>query len=252
MIKQSVAVAPRVGLIVIAAALASACSAFGTPTPAGAPVGASEPDATTPSPAPAPAPRDPALERRIAALELELMLRNAQVSQLQARLREAQTEVVRAMGRMQSLATRAEAASGMAEAEIALQALPGSATTGSAADASAFMAQSVAEFEKQNYGGALYLANEAKDAASAARAQVADTGGLELRPGEDLFDLPLTLETTTGANVRNGPGTGFDVLFVLQAGAALTAHSSSEQWLRVTDGSGRRGWISQSIIRQRP
>ena len=82
--------------------------------------------------------------------------------------------------------------------------------------------------------------------------QLADTGGRALRPGEQTFSLPLPLETTTGANVRDGPGVRFDVLYVLPAGAALTAHSSAEQWLRVTDASGRPGWISQSLIRQRP
>jgi SH3-like domain-containing protein len=44
----------------------------------------------------------------------------------------------------------------------------------------------------------------------------------------------------------------FAVLFVLPTGASLTGHSTAQQWLRVTDESGRRGWISQSLIRARP
>src|SRR5213078_2460104 len=67
--------------------------------------------------------RDTALEQRAARLELKVLEQGAQVDELQSRLDDARREVVRAMAKLQSLATRAEAASGMAEAEIALQAL---------------------------------------------------------------------------------------------------------------------------------
>src|SRR5437016_12183305 len=67
--------------------------------------------------------RDTALEQRAARLELKTLEQEAQVAELQSRLDDARREVVRAMAKLQSLATRAEAASGMAEAEIALQAL---------------------------------------------------------------------------------------------------------------------------------
>src|SRR6266850_1034258 len=67
--------------------------------------------------------RDTALEQRAARLELKVLEQEAQVDELQSRLDDARHEVVRAMAKLQSLATRAEAASGMAEAEIALQAL---------------------------------------------------------------------------------------------------------------------------------
>src|SRR2546423_1124598 len=67
--------------------------------------------------------RDTALEQRAARLELKVLEQGAQVDELQTRLDDARREVVRAMAKLQSLATRAEAASGMAEAEIALQAL---------------------------------------------------------------------------------------------------------------------------------
>jgi uncharacterized protein YraI len=62
----------------------------------------------------------------------------------------------------------------------------------------------------------------------------------------------ISLETTTGANVRAGPGTGFGVVYTLPARSRVVAYSSAEQWLRVVDDSGRRGWISQSLIRGRP
>src|SRR5438093_906253 len=116
--------------------------------------------------------RDTALEQRAARLELKVLEQEAQVDELQSRLDDARREVVRAMAKLQSLATRAEAASGMAEAEIALQALR--ATNGSNAPPSPEYAQgsqllqlATTEFDQQNYAGALYLATEAKNAASA-------------------------------------------------------------------------------------
>jgi len=202
-----------------------------------------------PAAAPAPIP-DAADERRIANLELQVLEKSAQLEQLQAQLDEARREVVRSMARLQSVATRAEAASGIAEAELALQSMPGNAA--GAAAIRNLTEQSSAEFEKANYGGALYLANQAKSAALSARSAGAEDDQGSLRPYERSLALPLQLETTTGANVRSGPGTTFGVVYTLPAQSRVVAYSSAEQWLRVVDDSGRRGWISQTLIRGRP
>ena len=199
-----------------------------------------------------PAPRSPTPgdERRIASLELQVLEKSAQVDQLQAQLDEARREVVRSMARMNSVATRAEAASGIAEAELALQSMSGNAA-GTAAIRT-LTEQSSAEFEKANYGGALYLANQAKSAALSARGASAEIDQGSLRPYERSLALPLQLETTTGANVRSGPGTTFGIVYTLPARSRVVAYSSADLWLRVVDDSGRRGWISQSLIRGQP
>jgi len=253
-------------LLPVAAVLTSACSSFSlsndpSPAPLHDVVTVASPD---PSPAPprdvvtvAPAPaspavaRDPALERQIAGLELKLLEKEAQVEDLQARLEDARREVVRAMARLRTLATRTEAASGIAEAEIALQSLP-TAAARAVADATELIEVATAELDKQNYGGALYLANQATSVAAAARAQLAGSDQGSPRRDELPFALPLHLQTTTGANVREGPGTDFTVVFTLPAGAPLVAYSSAEEWLRVADDSGRGGWIYQRLIQRRP
>ncbi len=105
------------------------CSAFGVSLAACA--------AVTPPATPAPAPEivvivdtvevraaaDPELEQRVATLQLQLFERAAQVEDLQRQLEAARQEIVRAMARLQTLASRAEAASAMAEAEIGVQAV---------------------------------------------------------------------------------------------------------------------------------
>jgi hypothetical protein len=234
--------------------LASGCSLYHeAPKPSHPP----PPDAPAPVIAPPPAPtpviaRDPELERKLARTELALLEREAQVGELQARLDDARQEVVRAMAKQQSLASRAEAASSMAEAEIALHSLRGTAGDQGVQEVNRLVKASTAEFDKQNYSGALYLAGQAKGAAFAARAQRVGVERGPMRSGEKPFANPLQLQTKTGANVREGPGENFKILFTLPAGSALTGVSHTEQWVRITDGSGRSGWIFQSLIARRP
>jgi uncharacterized coiled-coil protein SlyX len=201
--------------------------------------------------------RDTALEQRAARLELKVLEQEAQVDELQSRLDDARREVVRAMAKLQSLATRAEAASGMAEAEIALQALrtangnssPPSPEYG---QGSRLMQLATTEFDQQNYAGALYLATEAKNAAAAGRGRVATDDRSATRRGEVPFALPLQLQTTGRANVREGPGSGFKVLFTLESGVSIVAYSYVDQWVRIKDDGDRSGWVHQTLIDRRP
>lgn len=228
----------------------SACSSARKPEePAPPPI---EQPVAQPAPEPQPTVvRDPALEQQLARTELRLLEKEAQIKDLQTQLGDARQEVVRAMAKLQSLATRAEAASGIAEAEIALQSLRATGAPASA-EITELMKQSTAEFDKQNYGGALYLANQTKSAASTARGQLASEERGSLRPGEVPFALPIELQTTSRANVRDGPGGNFKVLFTLPPGAAVTGQSFADQWVRITDDSGRRGWVYRSLIGRRP
>lgn len=192
-------------------------------------------------------------DRRIARLELSLMDKEAQVEDLQARLDAARQEVVRAMAKLQTLATRAEAASGIAEAELALQPLKVAAAQSSpeAAQARRLLAESSDEFGKENYGGALYLANQAKTMAAAGRGRLAGGERLPERPGETAFGLPIPLKAVSGGNVREGPGLGARVLFSVQSGDPLTGYSYVEEWIRISDGEGRGGWIFRNLIERR-
>lgn len=194
--------------------------------------------------------RDPELERRAARLELRLLEREAQVEDLEARLEETRAEVVRAMAKLRTVASRAEAASGMAEAEVALQSLRSSAAaqTPDAAQVTKLVRQSAAEFDKQNYGGALYLANQAKAVASTARGSAAEASRGNARAGETAFALPIRLKVSSRGNVREGPGTGFGVAFGVEAGALLTAFSHTDEWVRIADAGGRAGWIFRSLV----
>jgi hypothetical protein len=191
------------------------------------------------------------LERQVVALELRLLEKEAQAEELETRLEEARRESVNAMSRARTLATRVEASTGIADAEAAVGALSPLASAQVAAEVQGLIEHAKTELALQNYGGAAYLADQAERAAAAAQTRFASAEQSAPRAGEQPFTLPLHLQTTANANVREGPGTGFGVLFTLPAESPLLAYSSTEQWLRIADDAGRRGWIHQSLIRGR-
>ncbi len=191
------------------------------------------------------------MEKRIARLELSLMEKEAQVDELQSRLEETRQEVVRAMAKLQTLASRAEAASGIAEAEVALQPLkpgPGQPMVPEATQASRLLRESSAEFDKDNYGGALYLANQAKTLAGAARGRLSAGERGSARNGETSFALPIRLMAASRGNVRAGPGTNSRIEFAVEAGDALIGYSYVDEWIRIGDEDGRGGWIFRNLV----
>jgi len=243
-------------VVLLASALSgAACAAAKPPTPAPAPSPTVSQPAAPPQ-QPAPSRRDtifvtdPELERRIARLELRLLERDAQVEDLQARLDESHADIVRRLSTLQSLASRAEAASGVAEAELVLQSLKSGAgaQAPSTAQVARMVQQGSAEFNKQNYGGALYLANQAKALASTYSGRGASAGGARPRPGETMFALPVHLKVASRANVREGPGTNYPVVFSADAGAVLTGVSYVDEWIRIASDDGRTGWIFRTLI----
>src|SRR3989454_12337508 len=101
---------------------------------------------------------DSVLEQRVARLGLLVAERDAQVEDLQARLDEAREEGVRALAELQTVASRAEAASAIAEAEIAVQALRAANGTQQAAGADVAQAGTTpamarSDVETKQHGG---------------------------------------------------------------------------------------------------
>ena len=219
-------------------------------------------NACTPAkPAPPPAPkvvhdtvtvtvRDPDLDKRVARLDLLMLAKDAEIEDMQSKLEDARAEVVRAMAKLQTVASRAQAASAMAEAEISLQSMKSGSSQEppEAVQATRLVRQSAAEFNKQNYAGALYLANQAKVLASTYRGRVSLGNREGARPGEVGFAVPIRLKMTTRGNIRQGPGTNFPIAFAAESGTMLTAYSYADEWIRVGDENGRSGWIFRSLV----
>jgi uncharacterized protein YraI len=241
----------RAALPGLAVAALAACGARQPPPPAPAPVVVAPPPPKPETVTVRVAVHDTALENQAVQLRMSLLERSAQLAQTSRRLDEATTDLVRAMARLRSMATRAEAASAIAEAEVTLQQLRGGAGPQSppeARQAEAALRAGSAAFDAENYAGAVYLATQAKRAATAGRGRLAE-GAATARPGEQAFAVPVQLTTTTRANLRAGPGTGSDLVTTIPAGTPLTAYAFAEDWIRVTMADGHGAWVHQSLVR---
>jgi hypothetical protein len=194
------------------------------------------------------------LEDRVARLQIQILERDVHLRELREQLEATRLELVRNMARLQTQASRAEAASGMAEAEIALATLrraPGGDALPEFTQAQALLEQSSSEFDTDNYGGALYLATQVRTLVRGGQARLRGAGAGEVRSGETLFAVPVPLLTTGRSNVRSGPALDFDIRFTLDAGVALVGHSYTSQWVRVVDDGGREGWIFHTLVSSR-
>jgi uncharacterized coiled-coil protein SlyX len=192
---------------------------------------------------------DPEMERRVARLELRIMEKDAQIEDLQSRLDDSRAEIVRTLAKVQSSTSRAEAASGVAEAELALRSLQSDgAQSPSVQQIAKIVQQGSAEFDKRNYGGALYLANQAKSLSASYTAARGASGGVKLRTGETAFAIPLHFKVSGRANVRDGPGTTFGIAFSVEAGTILSGVSYLDEWIHVTGDDGRTGWIFRTLV----
>jgi predicted RNase H-like nuclease (RuvC/YqgF family) len=205
------------------------------------------------------------LEDNMAKLQLRLLERDAQIKQLEDRLNsqqemldEAVQEVVRAKAKLRGLETKAEAASEMAEAEIAIKALQTRLADQTQhqelIEAQKLLKMSAQEFKKENYGGAVYLTTQAKGHIRAAqiqlggRGKVASIKRLPAVEGEVFFALPLPLQVLKTSNLREKADLESNVITTLKPGTPLIGYSYKGQWVRVTSEDGNNGWIYQTLI----
>jgi len=234
--------------VVALAALVAGCAAKpqAAATPPVAPAPAAPPETVTVNV------RDPETERELARTKVQLLERNARIADMERRLSEATTEVVRQMARLRTLATRAEAASAIAEAEVTLQQLRGRAgqqAPPEVAQAESSLRAASAAFDGENFGGAVYLATQAKRTATVGRGRLAEAGSTSSRPNERPFAVPVPLVTTSNANLRATPSGSATVVTTLPSGTALTAYSYEQDWLKVTTADGRSAWVIQNVVR---
>jgi hypothetical protein len=196
------------------------------------------------------------LEERVARLHIALLEREAQFRLLTQKLDTAILEVVRTMAKLRSLESRAEAASNLAETEIALNMVEresgGRERPADAMQAEKLLTVAGQEFQKQNYGGALYLTAQAKSLLkSGAGARGASSESLPKVEGEVPFSAPVPLRVLSRTSVREGPGHNFKVSFAVAEGAQVVGHSYRGMWVRVRSDDGRPGWLLYNQIGQR-
>ena len=231
-----------------------------TPPPAVPP-----PSTPVPAPveiaAPAPAPPCPSCDEQIreiarlrqslASRETELRdLRSSQRDQVKV-LRESSREVTRARVRLRRLATQADAASSIAEVEVALDSLRASLGARSKDPllvlAHAILESTTAPFEQGDYGVAMERAAQA-DQLIGLVAHYQSPRSRKQPPREVPFEIAIPLKVITDSNLRRQPLGNAPIVSVLKKDSPLVAHAHKGSWMQVKTGDGRTGWINHAQL----
>jgi hypothetical protein len=201
------------------------------------------------------------LEEKLAKTQVRFLEKDAQVKGLeeqlvsqQKMLDDAVVEVVRAKAKLRSLESRAEAASNMAEAEIAVKALKvelgANEQDPDVLKAEHLLKMSADEFKNENYGGALYLTNQAKGHIKGCQTRLKSRDGTTF-DDETQFTQPLALKVLKSSHLKKEPDPKSKTITKLERGTRLMAYSHKGEWTRVTCEGGTRGWVLQSVLGSR-
>ena len=202
------------------------------------------------------------LEQNIAALKIQILEYEAMVNNMRIRSDEqhqrldaAIIDVVRAKAKLRSIESKAEAASTIAEAEIAVKSLknrsapPDQVTMQEIATAEQLLDMSTQEFKTQNFGGALYLANQSKGLVRTVQMRLSRDPYRDVLEGEASFVQPVPLKVLKdGSNLREGPGLDQRIAGRLKKGELLVGYSYKDRWIRVETQQGLAGWIFQTLV----
>jgi hypothetical protein len=195
------------------------------------------------------------LEEKAARQHLHLLEKDAEVKALNQKLESAILEVVRAMAKLRGLSGRPEAASNLAETEIALKSVPTEPTLRpkdtDLLQAQQLLKMATEEFKKQNYDGTVYLTSQVKMLIRPRNDRPVKGAENGKTDGELTLSPTLSLRAANKSNVREGPGPAFKILFVVDRGTPLSGVSYNGVWVRVKTDDGRAGWVHYTLIDQR-
>ena len=215
-----------------------------------------------------PAPRPATLDcerqdREIVRLQQTLAEKDAEVQRLRAQqtvqaktLKQITGEVARAEVKLRRLATQADAASQLAEVEVALQSMHAEASprhgASQLAQAQSILDAGAESFSLGDYGAAVELAAQSRailDMLASGRPRPAP----DPRDAVELpFQAPVALRARIDSNLRTQPGRSEPVLSVLRQGTPLQAHAFRGEWLHVHTDDGRAGWVFGSLLEAPP
>ena len=192
------------------------------------------------------------LQQTLAEKDAEVQRLRTQQSTQAAALKEITGEVARAEVKLRRLATQADAASQLAEAEVLLQGMQAATYTGNRAallvQAQRILDAGAESYDQGDYGAAVELASQSLEIID-----IVASGGRGAAPGardavEMSFQAPVALRARIDSNLRREPGSTEPVLSVLRQGTALQAHALRGEWLHVHTDDGRAGWVFGSLL----
>lgn len=230
---------------------------------AGCTVRQSAPDVASTTPAPA-APsmicEEP--QREIARLQQLLADKEAEINSLRAQqqeqgklLKETTSQAARAEVKLRRFATEADAASLLAQVEVAmakLRSTPGAERDAAQqGEAQRILDGASAAFAKGEYDASVDLATQARQFIDML-ADIRNGSGADKRATSEVpFKAAIALRMKVDGNLRRQPRANAAVLGVLQKAAPVTARAYQGEWLQVQTEDGSLGWVLNSLVEAR-
>ena len=191
------------------------------------------------------------LRQELATRETELRdLRSSQRDQGRV-IQESTREVTRAKAKLRRLATQADAASYIAEVEVALagQRSPPANAAPLLALAQALLDSTAVPFAQADYATAMDRAAQAEQLV----AVVADSGApsspsRSRAPSEILLQVTIPLRSAVDTRLRREPQAKAPVVTAVKKDSALLAHAYKGSWMRVETEDGQVGWIPNTEL----
>lgn len=195
----------------------------------------------------------------MASLRQELALRESELRDLRAQqrdqarvLKETAKQASRAKVKLRRLATQADAASYVAEVEVALdvaRSAPGAPSRAPLiALAQAVLEASAAPFAQGDYGVAMDLAEQADELVALIAVTPARPASGARATAETRFDVTIRFRAASESHLRRQPGDKAPSLGVVREGTRLTTTAHRDGWFKVETEDGRAGWIHQSVV----
>jgi hypothetical protein len=191
--------------------------------------------------------RDLRAELEKKSLLLEIAVRERDEYKYQAEnyrkdLEYVEQQFIRVESRIRKTETRADAISATAEARIMLDQARSSekipAQSPLLRESLSKLTDAEIQLEKGNYGGAVFFAQRSLKLAEQGRREAA------LRDTRDRVRLTSASEV----NFREGPGTDYPVLRVLDMGDVLIVVEERESWVKARTTDSLEGWVHRSLI----
>lgn len=175
----------------------------------------------------------------------------------QQRLETAIVDVVRSKAKLRSIESKAEAVSTLAEAEIAVKTLKRTLSEMDTfaleelSKAEHLLNMSADEYQKQNFGGALYLANQSKNQVRTIQDRIHRSPESEAVAGESPFSRPLHFKVLTNSNLRSGPSLTAEIIGKLDRDTSVIGYAAKDDWVRIKTQEGVFGWIFRPLVETR-
>ncbi len=201
-------------------------------------------------------------EGEIAHLQRLLTDKEAEIKQLRASqknqdklLKEAASQTTHAEVKLRRFATETDAASLLAEVEVALIKLRSLATAprqdAQLTQAQQLLDRATSSFWKADYDNSVDLSIRARQSLDILAVHIKAPAANKRAPTAIPFKIMVALNTKVDTNLRRQPQPNAAIITVLPQGTPITARAYQGNWLQVETEDGATGWIFNNLIEER-